>query len=199
MNVLNGFQNWQPLLEEDGAAGGGGTDPSTDQQDSKTYTAEEMSAEIDRRVTAALKKAERKSEEKVREAEKLAKMDADEKYRYELEQRERTIAQKEQELALAENKAECSKILASKGISADLVDFVVDADAETMQANINLLDRAFKDSVKAEVEKRLASESPKGGNGYTDGMTKEQFRKLSINDQQQLYSENPELYKQMIK
>lgn len=193
MKYLNGF-NWQPLLEEDGAAGGGGNEPPTEP---KTYTEAEMQAEIDRRITAAMKKAEKKSAEKVREAEKLAKMDADEKYRYELEQREKQIAEKEQALALAENKAECSKILASKGISAELVDFVVDADAETMQANISLLEKAFKDSVKVEVEKRLASESPKGGNGFTGDMTKEQFRKLSINEQQEIYNQNPELYKQM--
>ena len=49
------------------------------------------------------------------------------------------------------------------------------------------------------MEKRLASETPKGGTGFSDGLTKEQFRNMSINEQQKLYEENPELYKQMIK
>ena len=198
MKYKHGFY-FIPFLEKDGAAGGGGEpEPPTDIKP-KTYTEEEMQAEIDRRVTAAMKKAEKKSQEKVKEAEKLARMDADEKHRYELEQREKAIEEGERKLALAENKAECSKILASKGISTDLVDFVVDVDADTMQANINLLQKAFTESVRAEVEKRLASETPKGGTGFSDGLTKEQFRGMSINDQQRLYDENPELYKQMIK
>ena len=59
----------------------------------KTYTQEEVDAllqrEADRRVTAALKK----QESKTREAEKLAKMNDEQKFQYELEQREKAIAE----------------------------------------------------------------------------------------------------------
>lgn len=195
-HLFGPYRNWTPLMDKDGA--GGGETPQAEPQDKpKTYTEAEFQAEVDRRVTSAMKKAEKKSQEKVKEAEKLAKMDADEKLRYELEQREKVIEQKEKDLALAENKAECGKILASKGISVDLVDFVVDVDADTMQANINSLHKAFMASVKAEVEKRLASNSPKGGGGLAEGMTKERFRQLSINEQQEIFDKSPELYKQM--
>ena len=131
----------------------------------KTYTQEEVDAllqkEADRRVTEALKKAERKNQEKVKEAQKLAQMNEQEKYQYELEQREKAIVEKEKALALAENKNEAGKILAEKGLSLSLVDFVVAEDAETMNKNISLLDKAFKQSVKQEVEKRLSSSTPK--------------------------------------
>ena len=64
-------------------------------QENKTYTQEEVNEllqrEADRRVSEALKKQAKKNEEKVREAEKLAKMNEEEKYRYELEQREKAI------------------------------------------------------------------------------------------------------------
>lgn len=80
----------------------------------KTYTQEEVDAllqrEADRRVTAALKK----QESKTREAEKLAKMNDEQKFQYELEQREKAIAEKERALALAENKNIASKILAER-------------------------------------------------------------------------------------
>ena len=83
------------------------TDTNTEQP--KTYTQEEvdklLQQESDRRVTEALKKANKKNQEKLREAEKLSKMNDQEKYEYELEQREKAIADKEHELALAENKA----------------------------------------------------------------------------------------------
>ena len=88
-------------------------------------------------------------------------MNEQQKYEYELEQREKAIEEKEKALALAENKNEASKILAEKGLSLSLVDFVVAEDAETMNNNISLLDKAFKQSVKAEVEKRLGSSTPK--------------------------------------
>ena len=114
----------------------------------KTYTQEEVDAllqkEADRRVSEALKKANRKNEEKLKEAQKLAQMNEQQKYEYELEQREKAITEKEKALALAENKNEASKILAEKGLSLSLVDFVVAEDAETMNTNISLLDKKLK-------------------------------------------------------
>ena len=61
----------------------------------KTYTQEELDSllqqETDRRVTEALKKAERKKQDEIKEAEKLARMNEAEKFQYELEQREKTM------------------------------------------------------------------------------------------------------------
>lgn len=167
----------------------------------KTYTQEEVDAllqrEGDRRVTEALKTAERKNQEKVKEAQKLAQMNEQEKYQYELEQREKAIAEKEKALALAENKNEASKILAEKGLSLSLVDFVVAEDAETMNKNISLLDKAFKQSVKLEVEKRLSSNTPKKNLPLDQTITKEQAKKMGIMERQKLLNENPELYSQL--
>lgn len=164
----------------------------------KTYTQEEVDAllqkEADRRVTEALKKAERKNQEKVKEAQKLAQMNEQEKYQYELEQREKAIVEKEKALALAENKNEAGKILAEKGLSLSLVDFVVAEDAETMNKNISLLDKAFKQSVKQEVEKRLSSSTPKKNLPLDQTITKEQAKKMGIMERQKLLNENPELY-----
>lgn len=166
---------------------------------SKVYTQEEVDAllqkEGDRRVSEALKKAERKNADKIREAQKLAQMNEQEKFVYELEQREKLIAEKEKALALAENKNEASKILAEKGLSLSLIDFVVAEDAETMNANINLLDKAFKASVKAEVEKRLGSSSPKKNLPPDEQITKEQAMKMGVIERQKLYNDNPDLYK----
>lgn len=163
----------------------------------KTYTEEEFQREIDRRVSDAVKKQERKTAAKVKEAQKLAQMNEQEKYEYQLQQREEAIAAKEKELALAENKNEASKILAEKGISLSLVDFVVAEDADTMKTNIDLLDKAFKASVKAEVAKRLASNTPKKNLPLDKELTKEQFKKLSTQELQQLSRENPELFKSL--
>ena len=177
------------------------TDTSTTGTETKTYTQEEVNMllqrESDRRVSEALKKAEKKNAEKVKEAQKLAQMNENEKFQYELEQREKAIAEKEKALALAENKNTASQILADKGLSLSLVDFVIAEDAETMNSNIRLLEKAFKDSVKREVEKRLGSSAPKKNLPPDETITKEQAKKMGIRDRQQLLMNNPELYNQL--
>lgn len=179
------------------------TDTSTTGTETKTYTQEEVNMllqrESDRRVSEALKKAEKKNAEKVKEAQKLAQMNENEKFQYELEQREKAIAEKEKALALAENKNTASQILADKGLSLSLVDFVIAEDAETMNSNIRLLEKAFKDSVKREVEKRLGSSAPKKNLPPDEAITKEQAKKMSIIERQNLLNNNPELFAQLFK
>ena len=171
----------------------------TNEEKTYTFTQEELDALIqkegDKRVSSALKTAQKKNEAKIKEAEKLAKMSEQQRYEYELSQREQAIAEKEHQLALAENKAEASSILAEKGISPKLVDFVVADDAEVMMTNISLLEAEFKESVKAEVEKRLQTSTPK--KNLPLEMTKESFQKLSIVERTQLLHNNPELYNKL--
>ena len=101
-------------------------------------------------------------------------------------------------IALMENKNEASKILSERGISLELVDFVVAEDADTMKANIDLLDKCFKQSVKNEVEKRLSSSTPKKNLPLEKQIDREQFRKMSLAEKQQLQINNPELFSQLI-
>lgn len=176
---------------------------TTETQEStpRTYTEEEvrelLQKEGDKRVSEAMKKAERKSQAKIKEATKLAQMNEEQKFQYELEQREKAIEAKEKELALAENKATASQVLADRGLSTKLVDMVVAEDADEMMDNINLLDNAFKASVKAEVEKRLASKTPKKNLPLDTHITQEQFRAMPLSQQAELYKTNPDLYKQL--
>ena len=175
------------------------TDTSTTGTETKTYTQEEvdkmLQSEVDRRITSALKKQAKSNEAKIKEAQKLAQMNESEKYQYELEQREKAIEEKEKALALAENKNEASRILADKGLSLSLVDFVVAEDAETMNDRIKTLDKAFKESVKREVEKRLGSSAPKKNLPPDETITKEQAKKMTIIQRQNLLNSNPDLYK----
>lgn len=179
------------------------TDTSTTGTETKTYTQEEvdkmLQSEVDRRITSALKKQAKSNEAKIKEAQKLAQMNESEKFQYELEQREKAIAEKEKALALAENKNIASQILADKGLSLSLVDFVIAEDAETMNSNIRLLEKAFKDSVKREVEKRLGSSAPKKNLPVEETITKEKAMKMGIRERQNLLNNNPELFAQLFK
>lgn len=70
-------------------------------------------------------------------------------------------------------------------------------DAETMMTNINDFEKAWKAALADAVNARLAAPAPKGSSVSQTGMTKEQFAKLTVSQQAELYKTNPELYKQM--
>lgn len=179
------------------------TGTETGTETTKTYTQEEVNqmlqAEADKRVTEALKKAEQKKIKAVEEAKKLGQMNEQQKYEYQLQQKEKELNERLTQISLMENKNEASKILSEKGLSLSLVDFVVAEDAETMMANINILDNEFKKCVKAEVEKRLSSSTPKKNLPLDGALTKEQFNKMSLAQQTELYKNNPDLYKSLTK
>ena len=100
---------------------------------------------------------------------------------------------------IANNKSELKSVLASRGLSAEFADIInITDDIEASQANIEKLDKLFKLAVKTEVEKRLAGSAPKG-NGATIAteMSKEDFAKLPLSKQAEIYRTNPDLYKKL--
>lgn len=145
-------------------------------------TMEELQAllqkEGDKRVTEAMKKAERKKEAAIQEAQRLARMDEEEKFKYQLEQRETELKAREEKLTLAENKVEASRILAEKKLPVSLVDLVVALDAETMNSRIKGLEEAFSSAVKTEVENRLKGTSPITGTSANTQKTN--YSKMSL-------------------
>lgn len=157
-----------------------------------------LQKESDRRVSQALATQERKNNAKIREAEKVAQMNAQERYEYDLQQREQAILEKERALTLAENKNACAKVLAEKGLSLDLVDFVVDIDGDEMNRRIKLLDKAFKASVRAEIDKRLGSNTPAAAT-ENKPITKADFSKMTLAQQTELYKSDRELYMELVK
>lgn len=173
----------------------------TQEEGKRLFSEEEvqelLQRETDRRVTAALKKQERKNADAVREAQKLAKMNDEDRREYEYQQRMAALEAKEKEFALLENKNEASKILAEKGLSLALVDFIVAEDADTMAANIKTLETAFKASVKAEVEKRMGGATPKKAIPTNKTITQEEFASMSYGDMLALKQQDPELYRRL--
>ena len=161
----------------------------------KTYTQDEVmqliQSEADKRVTAALKTQQKKYEKQL----SLSKLDGDERAKAEKDNR---IAELEEQLALftiERNKSELKTVLGSRGLSAEFADIInISDDIEASQANIDKLDKLFKASVKAEVEKRLAGNAPKGNGVSSATVTKEAAKNMSIADLQKLKKDNPELY-----
>ena len=167
----------------------------------KTYTESEVQAllqrEGDRRVSSALKKQQKEFERQVAEADKLRDMDESQRKEYEYTQRLQELENKEREFAVAQNKLEATKVMANRELPIEFVDYIVAEDAETMMENITTFERLFKGAVADAVAKKIASPAPKTGSTKQTGMTKDDFRKLSVAQQSEIYRTNPELYKQM--
>ena len=178
-----------------------GVDQAGEASVEKTYTESEVQAllqrEGDRRVTNALKKQQKEFETKQAEAEKLRAMDENQRKEYEYTQKLQELEKREREFTVAQNKLEATKVLANRELPIEFVDYIVAEDADTMMENINVFERAFKAAVADAVAKKIASPAPKGGSVKQTGMTKEEFRKLSVAQQSELFRTNPELYKQM--
>lgn len=169
------------------------------QEETKTYTQEEVLAllqsESDKRVTAALKKQQAKYEKQL----SLSKLDGAERERAEDKNRIAELEQMLAEMNTERNKSELKSVLSNRGLSAEFADIIlISDDIEASQANIDKLDKLFKAAVKAEVEKRLAGNAPKGNGSTAANITKEGFRKMGLAEQARLAKENPELYKQLI-
>ena len=164
----------------------------------KTYTQEEVMAllqsETDRRVTQALNKQKAKHEKEL----SLSKLDGSEREKAEKDNR---IAELEEQLAqfqVEKNRSELKSVLAARGLSAEFADIInISDDIESSQANIDQLDKLFKAAVKAEVEKRLAGNTPKGNGSSPAEITKEQASKMSLQEMMELQKNHPEIYNKL--
>lgn len=172
---------------------------NTANEEAKTYTRDEvlqlLQTETDKRVTQALKTQQKKYEKQL----SLSKLDGDERAKAEKDNR---IAELEEQIAqftVEKNKSELKSVLSSRGLSAEFADIInITDDIESSQANIDKLDKLFKAAVKAEVEKRLAGNTPKGnGAATTTELTAETAKKLSLAEMEKLKAENPELFSKL--
>lgn len=173
------------------------TNEAVETTEQKTYTQEEvfklLQSESDKRVQQALATQKKKYEKQM----SLSRLDGDEREKAEKDSR---IAELEEQLAqfqIERNRSELKSVLSARGLSAEFADIIsINDDIEASQANIDKLDKLFKMAVKAEVEKRLAGNVPKGNSAPTE-ITKESAKKMSLTQINKLLETNPELYNKL--
>lgn len=174
------------------------TTTTTENESVKTYTQEEVLAliqsEADKRVTAALKTQAKKHEREL----SLSKLDDNEREKAEKDNKIAELQEKLAQYEIEKNKSELKSVLSSRGLSAEFADIIViNDDLTESQANIDKLDKLFKAAVKLEVEKRLAGSAPKGNtnNGNSAEYTKENAKKMSLAEMNELASKDPDKFK----
>lgn len=174
----------QEAAGADGAGGGIGFDDFL--KDPKNQ------AEFDRRVNKALETSRTKMQADIEtrinaartEAEKLAKMNAEQKAQYEQEKRENELKAREAEITRRELSATAKETLADKGLPLELASVLNYEDAEKCQASIDAVEKAFREAVSKAVEDKLRGGNPpkKTPQGNQTTFTQEQIRAMSADE-----------------
>ena len=135
-------------------------------QTGKTFTQED----VDKMISERLARQQKKFDEKMEEAAKLAKMNAEEKAKYAAEKREADLTAREMAVQKKELRFEALNILAENKLPAQLIDCVDLTSAETSKASIEAITKSWQTSVQAEVDAKLKSDPPQysGGNTKSD-------------------------------
>ena len=121
-------------------------------------------AEFDRRVNKAIETAKEKwnilMDDRVSEAEKLAKMTAAEKQQYLDQKRQKELDDREAEITKRELMATAKNTLTDKKLPIELADILVYTDADACKQSIADVEKAFNAAVEAAVKERLKGGDP---------------------------------------
>ena len=165
----------------------------TETTDKIVLTEKELQSMIDKRVTQALATQKKKLDEAYR----LANMSAEEKREHEYNERLKALEAREAELAKKELMAELTKQLSEKKLPIESASFLLGKNEDATNQNLKAFEKMFNKAVSAQVAQRLGENVPQASTNETGAITKEQFRKMSLAQQSQLYREDPELYRQL--
>lgn len=189
---------------EEGAGGndaGGNTTPPSFDEILKDGHQAEFDRRVQKAVNTALTKAQEKwqalADDKLSEAEKLAKMTSDEKSRYLQQKKERELADKEAAITRRELMAEAKNTLAERKLPVGLAEVLNYSDADACSKSIAAVEAAFKEAVEAGVQERLRGDKPPKKALQDSLITKEQFAALGYKERLELKMSDPELYKQL--
>lgn len=203
------MSNLQLFAGEGGDGGGdddgGGSDPEDKPVSFDDFLKEEGNqAEFDRRVQKAVNTAVTNAQEKwkaltddkLTEAEKLAKMTKEEKAEYKNRKLEKELEDLKRQNAITEMAKTARKMLADEEINIpdELLGHLVSESAEDTKAAVEAFSRMYKTAVQAAVKDALKGNPPKGGTGGKT-MTKEQIMAISNPvERQRLIAENIALF-----
>lgn len=170
------------------------TEP-TEPTGEKKYTDDD----VDKILNKKFAKWQAQQDKAIKEAEKLATMDAKQKAEYEKEQMQKELDEYKRKDALASMANTARNMLADANISVsdELLSVMVTTDADETKAAIDAFKEAFNAAVEKAVKEKLKGEPPtKGGTpNPTPTLTKEQI--MAIKDpelRQKRMLENKELF-----
>lgn len=152
----------------EGAGGEGGTGGDTPPSFDDFLKTGGNQAEFDRRVQKAVNTAVTKAQEKwqaladdkLSEAEKLAKMTKEEKAQYMQQKKEKELTDREAAITRKELMAEAKNTLASDGLPQELAEVLDYSDADTCKKSMEKVKEVFQRAVETAVEEKLKGGKP---------------------------------------
>ena len=138
----------------------------------------EYQREFDKKVSKALETARGKWEKEMEtiktEAEKLAKMDSDEKAKYELEKERKEKEDYRTKLNAYELKEEASKIAREKGVPQSLLNIIDYAkeNADSIKNKIEEIEVTYKQALQEGINDRMKEKTPNTVVGETTQINK---------------------------
>ena len=172
-------QNEPAKTEETKDKGTKTPEPKESTGASRTFTQEELNDIIEGRLAKAKKAWDKELADKQSEAEKLAKMDADQKRSYELDKRLKDLEKREAEITRRELKSQALEMLTQKNLPTSLVDLLNLNDADSCKASIDAVEKAFSQAVQTDVDNKLKGSGPLKKAPGVKSYTKEQISSMS--------------------
>ncbi len=125
-------------------------------------------AEFDRRTQKAIETAltnakakwQAMTDDKLSEADKLAKMTKEEKAQYMQQKKEKELADREAAITRKELMAEAKNTLAGKSLPQELAEVLNYTDADSCNKSISAVEKAFQSAVQKAVEERIKGKDP---------------------------------------
>ena len=143
---------------------GGGTPPSFDDFLKTGGNQAEFDRRVQKAVNTAVTKAQEKwqalADDKLSEAEKLAKMTKEEKAQYMQQKREKELTDREAAITRKELMAESKNNLASDGLPQELAEVLDYSDADTCKKSMEKVKEVFQRAVETAVEEKLKGGKP---------------------------------------
>lgn len=144
------------------------TDNSNNQTETteKTFTQKDVDKLIQDRLAREQSKWEKRVQDERTEAEKLAKMNAEQKAKYEEDKRIAELERREKEINTRELRAQAYETLAEKNLPKELIGTLNFESAETCNASIEALEKSFQSAVEKAVNEKLrGGDPPKSSQG----------------------------------
>lgn len=170
----------------------------------KKYSDEDVNQIIDKKFAKWQKELEAKEQEKeeaVAEAERLAKMNAEDKQKYEYEKLQKELDEYKRKDNQYQMSKEANKMFKEKNInvSDDVLSFVVKGNADDTKQAVNAFIDLFNAEVEKGVKEALSGKSPRVNIAKTKKVTAEELKQMSYEEILEFKRESPERYKQLIK
>ncbi|RXM57306.1 DUF4355 domain-containing protein [Clostridium tetani] len=133
------------LKKENGLIEDGNLDGENDniENTQKTFNQEDVNKIISKRLDRERSKWEKEYENKIKEAEEVARMSTEEKYQYELSKREKELSIKEHEIMAKELKIQAHETLKKRELPSEFMDLLNYSNAEELEKSIDLAEKVF--------------------------------------------------------